>query len=65
MGGPRDDHTKWSKSGRERQISYHITYSWNLKNDIIQMNVFRKQKLTQGHRKQNLWLPKGKGKGEG
>ena len=32
MGGPRDYHTKWSKSGRERQIPYDITYIWNLKN---------------------------------
>ena len=31
MGGPRDDHTKWSKSDRERQISYDITYMWSLK----------------------------------
>ena len=27
--GPRDDHTTWSKSGRERQMPY-ITYMWNL-----------------------------------
>ena len=33
MNGPRDDHTKWSKSGRERQILYAITYTWNLKNN--------------------------------
>ena len=25
--------TKWSKSDRGRQISYDITYLWNLKND--------------------------------
>ena len=31
MDGPRDDHTKWSKSDRERQILYDITYMWNLK----------------------------------
>ena len=30
MDGPRDDHTKWSKSERERQIPYDITYMWNL-----------------------------------
>ena len=30
MDGPRDYHTKWSKSDR-RQISYDITYMWNLK----------------------------------
>ena len=38
MDGLRDDHTKWSKSERERQISYDIMYMWNLKydtNDLI------------------------------
>ena len=28
-----DGHTKWSKSNRERQIPYDITYMWNLKYD--------------------------------
>ena len=28
---PRDCHTKWSKSDRERQISYDMAYMWNLK----------------------------------
>ena len=32
MDGPRDYHTKWIKSERERQILY-ITYMWNLKYD--------------------------------
>ena len=27
----KDSHTKWSKSERERQIQYNITYIWNLK----------------------------------
>ena len=31
MDGPRDYHTKWSKSDRGRQISYDIAYMWNLK----------------------------------
>ena len=31
MDVSRDYHTKWSKSERERQISYDITYMWNLK----------------------------------
>ena len=31
IDGPRDCHTEWSKSARERQISYDITYMWNLK----------------------------------
>ena len=30
MNGPGDYHTKWSKSDRERQISYDITHMWNL-----------------------------------
>ena len=35
MDGPRDYHTKWGKSDRERQISYNITYMWHLKNEYI------------------------------
>ena len=31
MDGPRDSHTKRSKSAREIQISYDITYMWNHK----------------------------------
>ena len=31
MNWPRDGHIEWSKSDRERQISYDITYMWNLK----------------------------------
>ena len=31
--GPGDDHTKWSKSDRERHTSYDITYTWNVKNE--------------------------------
>ena len=34
------------------------------KNDLIQINLFIKQKQTQRHRKEN-WLPKGKGEREG
>ena len=30
MDGTRDSHTKWSKSERERQIPYDITYIWNI-----------------------------------
>ena len=30
MDATRDYHTKWSKSERERQIPYDITYMWNL-----------------------------------
>ena len=31
MDTTRDHHTKWNKSDREGQISYGITYMWNLK----------------------------------
>ena len=31
MDETRDYHTRWSKPDRERQISYDITYMWNLK----------------------------------
>ena len=31
VDGLRDYHTKWSKSDRERQTSYDITYIWNLR----------------------------------
>ena len=34
MDVPRDYHNKWSKSEREKQVLYDITYVWNLKYDI-------------------------------
>ena len=37
MDGPRDYHTKWSKSERERQRPYDITYMWNLKYDTNEL----------------------------
>ena len=37
MNGPRDYHTKWSKSETERWISYDITYMWNLKNNTNEL----------------------------
>ena len=36
MGRPRDYHIKWSKSDRQRQISYDITYMCNLKKNLYQ-----------------------------
>ena len=52
MDGPRDNHTKWSKTDRERQISYDIVYMWNLKKKMIQTNLFTKQKKTHRLREQ-------------
>ena len=37
MDGPRNYHTKRSKSERERQIPYDITYKWNLKYDANEL----------------------------
>ena len=42
MDRPRDYHVKWSKSDRERQISYDVTYLCNVKK-MIQMTLFTKQ----------------------
>ena len=37
MDATRDYHAKWSKSDRERQIPYDITYMWNLKYDTDEL----------------------------
>ena len=40
MDGPKDCHTEWSKSEREREISYdmaYITFVWNLKYDTNEL----------------------------
>ena len=42
MDGPRDNHTKWSKSERESQISYDTTYRWNWKIDTNELIYKRK-----------------------
>ena len=51
MDGPRDYHTKWSKS--EKWMSCDIAYMQNLKKKkMIQMSLFTKQKQTHRLRKQ-------------
>ena len=57
MDGPRDYHTKWSKSDREREISYDIAYMWNQKKGTNELFLNR-NRLTDIENK--LWLPKGK-----
>ena len=42
------------KSDRERQISHDITYIWNLKKKIIQMNLSTEQKQTHRLREQTF-----------
>ena len=53
-----------SKISQKEKDKYDITYMWNLKKKMIQMNLFTKQKWTHTHiENKNLWLPKGKGAG--
>ena len=49
MDGPRDYHTKWSKSDEDKYGD--ITYMWNLKYNTIKINLFIEQKQTYRHRK--------------
>ena len=42
--GPRDSHTEWNKSDRERQISHDIAYMWNLKKKRLQIKLTIKPK---------------------
>ena len=49
-------------SEREKQISYEITYVWNL--NMTQMNLSLKQKQTRRERT-DVWLPCEKGLGGG
>ena len=56
MGATRDSHTKFSKSERERQMPYDITYMWNLKygkNEPIYKTETDLQRL-----RIDLWLPR-------
>ena len=58
MDGPRDYHTMWSKSDRERQTLYNITSMWNLVNDTNKL--LYKTETDSQIQKADLWLPKGK-----
>ena len=58
----RDNHTKWSKSKTGRQISYDITYLWNLNHDTNQL--IYKTVIDSQTQRTDLWLSKG-GVGEG
>ena len=46
MDGPRDYHTKWSKSHRKRQISYDITSRGNVKTATHELNCKTEQSHT-------------------
>ena len=56
--GPRNYATKWSKSERERQISYDITYTGNLKYDTNEL-IYETETDAQTQRT-GLWSPRGR-----
>ena len=64
IGSTRDYHAKCSKSERERQIPYDITYIWNLKYNICEL-VYETKVETHRHRKQTYGYLRGKGVEEG
>ena len=57
MDGPRDYHTEWSKSGREREILYDIAYmQYQKKRDTNEL-TYRTE--TDSHREQTYGYPGG------
>ena len=50
--GTRDEHIKWSKSERQRQILFHITYMWNLQYDTKKL-IYEIQHSLCKHREQS------------
>ena len=59
MDEPRDYHTKWNKSKRERQIPYDITYMWNLKYDTNELiykieTDSQTSEITDGYQRGNM-----------
>ena len=63
MDATRDYHTKCSKSERERQIPYDMTYMWKLKYDTNAL-IYKTETDSQTL-KTDLWLPRGRGEREG
>ena len=63
MDGPRDYYTKWSKSGRERPVSYDLPYMWNLRKYVASELIYKTVTDSQIS-KSNLWWPKGKSGGK-
>ena len=61
MDETRYYHTKWSKSNRERQISYDIPYMWNI--FLKGTNELISKIETHRHRKQTYSYQRGKGDG--
>ena len=62
MDATRDYHAKWSKSERERQIPYDITYMWNIKYDTNE-SIYETEK-NHRHREQTGGFQGGGGWGK-
>ena len=45
MGGLRDYHATWSKSDREKQISYDVAYMWNLKKNDTNELIYKTEEI--------------------
>ena len=45
MNGPTDYQTKWSKSDRERQMSYDITYLYDLLKSDTNELIYKTERL--------------------
>ena len=60
-GRPRGYNAKWNKSHRERQVSYDITYMWNLKTQskwthkTEQKQTYGSGRQTGGFQKGGVW----------
>ena len=57
---PRDYHTKWNKSDRDRHLSFDIVYRWNLRKKYTDEHIY-KTEIDPQTWKTNSWLPNGKG----
>ena len=60
MDDPRECHTEWGRSERERQTSYHVAYMRNLKHSWTH-ELLTKQKQSHRCRKQTYGYQEGKG----
>ena len=60
LDGLEGHYAKWNKSDRDRQISYDITYMWNLNYDT---NEFIYKTETDSNIENKLMVTKGGGEG--
>ena len=61
MYGPRDCHTEWCKSDRERHTSYDIAYMWNIRKGYKWTYLQNRNRVTYVENK--LIVTRGKGGG--